>query len=346
MDHLQRETISEADLAICLSHYDLGEVRTVRQYPRGSRRSPKVVIESQKGRYLFKARARGKDDPAKVAFTHTLQNFLAARNFPLPHLIGTRDTNSSMLVHDGRTYEMFEYIEAGMYDGQLDSTYDAGRILGLFHKLVRDFQSDYLPPRGSYHGAKPVQDAIRGTVGSLPVEGRPSQEELMATVAFLEQAYAQSWAAANEIGLADWHGQIVHGDWHPGNMLFRDHKVAAVIDYDSARMYQRVIDLANGALQFSIIGSRDNPANWPDQMDLSRLKRFVRGYDSVNVISRGELEAIPPLMCEAMIAESVLPIAATGSFGRMEGFPFLQMIQRKVRWVQENQKALQSILID
>jgi hypothetical protein len=29
----------------------------------------------------------------------------------------------------------------------------------------------------------------------------------------------------------------------------------------------------------------------------------------------------------------VLPIAATGFFGRMDGYGFLQMIERKVRWV-------------
>jgi hypothetical protein len=32
----------------------------------------------------------------------------------------------------------------------------------------------------------------------------------------------------------------------------------------------------------------------------------------------------------------VLPIAATGSFGRIEGYGFLQMIERKIRWVREH----------
>ena len=57
-----------------------------------------------------------------------------------------------------------------------------------------------------------------------------------------------------------------------------------------------------------------------------------------------ELRAIPYLMCEAMIAEAVLPIAATGSFGRISGFPFLQMIERKVKWVMENLEELASVL--
>ncbi len=55
---------------------------------------------------------------------------------------------------------------------------------------------------------------------------------------------------------------------------------------------------------------------------------------------------MPYLMCEAMIAEAVLPIAATGSFGRMQGFPFLQMIERKVRWVLGHVEQLASVLQD
>ena len=39
-------------------------------------------------------------------------------------------------------------------------------------------------------------------------------------------------------------------------------------------------------------------------------------------------------------AEAVLPIAATGSFGRIDGFPFLQMIDRKVKWIFANMDAL------
>jgi homoserine kinase type II len=123
-------------------------------------------------------------------------------------------------------------------------------------------------------------------------------------------------------------------------MLFRNRKVVAVIDYDAARTQQRIIDLANGALQFSILGGGDDPSKWPDFVDETRFKRFIRGYDDVDVISVAELEIIPWLMVEAMVAESVLPIAATGSFGRIEGYGFLQMIERKVRWVQANRERL------
>ncbi len=337
-----RETFSRQELERCLKHYDVGKVRTIHGFARGSYRSPKVIIETDRGRFLFKRRAKGKDDLDKVAFTHEIQLRLAARNFPLPHLVGTREDNNSMLVLDSNIYEMFEFVEGQGYDGSTEATYSAGRVQGLYHKLLEDFSGAYTPPTGSYHDAETIEQSIRNTVGSLPMESRPSTQELTDTVGALSRAYRHCAEQANAVGVNNWKRQIVHGDWHPGNMLFRDRKVVAVIDYDAARLHPRVIDLANGALQFSIIGGSDNPLEWPAHVDRPRFEQFLRGYDASNVVTTAELKAAPYLMCEAMIAEAVLPIAATGSFGRISGFPFLQMIRRKVQWILENIDLIRS----
>lgn len=342
----ERERFAPDELAICLSHYDLGIVTRIEEFPRGSRRAPKVLIEAEKGRFLFKRRAKGKDEINKVAFTHQIQLHLAAQNFPLPHLLGTRRDNNSILLLDDHIYEMFEYIPGQGYDNSLDATFNAGRILGLYHKLLQDFHGEYTPSSGSYHNAKAIHQAIRNTVSSLPIDARPSSDTLTSVVKSLEDGYLNCANAANAEGMNDWGLQIVHGDWHPGNMLFRNRHVVAVIDYDAARLQQRVIDLANGALQFSILGGSEDPLKWPDYVDESRFKRFMLGYDSVNIISKSELRVVPYLMCEAMIAEAVLPIAATGSFGRIQGFPFLQMIDRKVKWIFKNLQHLQTIIND
>ena len=46
-----------------------------------------------------------------------------------------------------------------------------------------------------------------------------------------------------------------------------------------------------------------------------------------------ELAALPWLMTEALILESVIPIAATGSFGHLSGSRFLRMVEGKVHWI-------------
>jgi homoserine kinase type II len=114
----------------------------------------------------------------------------------------------------------------------------------------------------------------------------------------------------------------------------------AVIDYDAARLLPRIVDIANGALQFSILGGEEDVSKWPEYIDESRFKRFLRGYDEVMLLSQAEIRAIPWLMVEALIAEAVFPIAATGTFGRMDGLPFLQMVQKKVYWMTHHAQNL------
>ena len=70
------------------------------------------------------------------------------------------------------------------------------------------------------------------------------------------------------------------------------------------------------------------------------VKRFLRGYDEVMLLSQAEIRTIPYLMAEALIAEAVFPIAATGNFGRLQGLKFLQMVQRKVYWLTHHAQKL------
>src|SRR5947209_8239297 len=81
-----REVFGAEELAVVLSHYEIGIVESITEYPRGSRKAPKLLIQAEQGKFLMKRRARGKDDPFKVAFSHGMQMYLATKQFPLPHL--------------------------------------------------------------------------------------------------------------------------------------------------------------------------------------------------------------------------------------------------------------------
>ncbi len=281
----------------------------------------------------------------KVAFAHGVQQFLAEQDFPLPHLVPVRDGDDTMVIINGQIYEMFEYVPGLPYDRSLDATFDAGRVLGLFHQLVRNYESDWEPSRRGYHDANIVRENLNGIPAGIgkddSVVGKES--ELLTTVSMLYDAYETVAERVNEAGFYEWPHQIAHSDWHPGNMLFLDGCVEAVIDYDSLHLLPPVTDLANGALQFSIIGGPEDPRQWPAELDEERLRRFLLGYDQECTTSPDQMRLLPTLMIEALIAEAVAPIAATGSFGRIEGFRFLKMICRKVRWLERNGARLTTV---
>ena len=106
----------------------------------------------------------------------------------------------------------------------------------------------------------------------------------------------------------------------------------------------RALDVANGLLQFSILGGTDETATWPEFFDTTRMRRLIMGYQTHVPTTARDVRLFLPLMTEALITEAVGPIVATGSFGRLPGFGFLKMIERKVRWLEANTAQLAASL--
>jgi len=336
------------ELAVVLSHYDIGVIESANEYPRGSRRAPKLLLRSPRGKFLLKRRANGKDDPFKVAFAHALVAHLRARQFPVPALVGTRGEDNSMLQIDGRVYEMWQHVDGTRYDNSLEQTTRAGLTLAAFHEAVEQFQTEWNPPAGSYHDSA----GVRNGLDAIPsvAEGHDSvvghEAELLTLTQRIGDMYDAAARAVNRAGFHLWPITIIHGDWHPGNMLFKGERVVAVIDFDAARHQPRVVDVAYGVLQFSILRGASTPNEWPDFFDETRMRRFLSGYLSRVWLPSEQRAVIPDLMIEALIAEASLPIAATGSFGPLPGFGVLQMVARKVRWLRENAERLQAWMVE
>ncbi|QKK09918.1 MAG: phosphotransferase [Planctomycetota bacterium] len=134
---------------------------------------------------------------------------------------------------------------------------------------------------------------------------------------------------------------MLHADWHPGNMVFRDGTVAAVLDFDGARLGPVLLDIASGSLQFSMTRVGVNPDDWPDGLDAHRFAAFLRGYGP-EAIGAG-LRSLPAMMGAALVGEVVAPVAATGTFAGRDPGPFLRMVCRKTAWLIENASKLESL---
>lgn len=338
-----REQFDAGELAMVCSRYDVGVIEAVKEFRRGSSRAPKVALKTSQGGFLLKRRSLPASKSPRVALSHAVQAHLAEHGFPLPRLLATRTDGKTALELNRNVYELFEFVAGNPYNGSLDATGDAGRLLAQFHRLLSRFDTRaFAPATATYHNAGMLADQLAQVADGL------AEPQDRAAAARLLEAYAGAAARVDGLGLAVWPIQLIHADWHPGNMVYRGSRIAAVIDYDTVRLSPRVVDIANGALQFSITRRPEQPENWPAGLDEGRFKRFCRGYDGVKgcVVSTAELEAAPWLMIEAIIIEAVAPIAATGTFAGLEAGPFLRMVDAKASWLAEHAARLTSLACD
>jgi len=330
---------SSGELAQVLSHYDIGVIHQVKPLSAGGRRAPKIVIVSQQGKFLLKRRPKTKSELNHTVFAHAVQIHLAKKDFPVASLVPARDGGSTILQVGNHIYELFEFVTGVRYDGSVKATADAGRQLAKLHRALADFAAKSKLSESTFHDSSTVRKHLK-TTGAKKTR-RPNKK-LQETAEVLMTLYNASSVCVNELGFDSWRRQVVHGDWHPGNMLFSRRRLIAVLDFDSLMLAPAVTDLANGMLQFSIVGGRPNPANWPAYLDQAKLVQFLNGYRQVSKLKKSQLDSLLDLMIETMIAEAILPIAATGFFGHLTvtGLDFLKMIRRKVEWLNKNRKKL------
>ncbi len=330
------------ELANVLSRYDIGTIRQNEPLIAGNQRAPKRLLVTDRGRFILKRRPPGKDDPYNVSFAHAVQLHLARKGMAVGTIILTRDSSTALHLNQ-HVYELFEYIPGCRCDGSPDAIADSGRQLARFHIYLDDFVCTVPLPRRTYHDSSAVRGYLK-TIRGSEWENKPPPDELKTIAHQLLLFYNRSSVNVNQQGFDSWPEQIVHNDWHPGNLLFQDRRVVCILDFDSVRTAPGVTDVANGALQFSIVGDRPNPVDWPPYLDQAKMGYFMKGYVDTLPLSQPILRSIPDLMIELMIAEAVHPIAATGFFGHLSGLDFLRMILRKSEWIDENRSTLYDVI--
>ncbi len=316
-----------------LSQYTLGQPRNILNFKAGSRRVPKAIIETELGKFFLKKHPSTPSKLAKIKLAHQVESFLYEQDFPVPAIILAND-GKSYQTRDNHAYEIFEFIDGHRFRNSINCINEVGLALGRFHREVSSLSisCDY---SGSFHDSELVRKRIATTANDdnfLP---------LPMLMHKLLDFYDSSAEAVNLLGIDQWEKQLTHGDWHPGNILFKDKTLVAVLDFDSIKYTDPICDLANACLQFTIVAGRANPKDWPAHLNVDGLVTLLNAYNQANpIVEDNKLLAIPDLMIETMIAEAILPIAATGYFAHFSGVNFIKMIIRKSDWIRKNKRAL------
>ena len=354
--HGERSRFEPGELRRVLDAFPLEGIREIREFPAGSRQAPKVRIVAEEGEFLLKRRTIRPDLVERATFNHRLQLHLQRRGVPVAALVGTRAGNGSILLEDGQVYEMFHWVEGRRMVKVESEATNAGRILGRLHLEASDLEWSDPPPMPGFHGADQVLTAFDRVIDAVvAADADVDRGELQQVVGRLAEIRRRSTEAVEAGGWSRLPLQPIHGDWHPGNVLFTPEKptrtrpgtVRAIVDFDASRIEPRLVDLANGMLHFAMRSDRNSsPADWPASLSPRRMTGFTRGWrEVVGDASEEEMEILPSLMRECLVAESIVPVAKTGRFASVPGLPFLGMVARKAEWIEAAEAPIRELLV-
>jgi len=316
-----RERFTPRELDEVLARYELGEVTSVREVALGSPISPKAFVECARGKLLLKRRARGVDAPGVVSFSHRLGLGSLRLGVCVPPLVGTRERNNSMVQIDDRVYELFVFLDGNPDPRSPASSLRSGALLGELHSAF-DRLSDEDP---GLLGAAPREPIA---IDPSRVDRSGIDREIAGPVRGVLERAAGGPASSGDL-------RLVHGDWHPGNVIYRGDEPVGVCDFDNARLGSRERELAQGLAQFSLDRGQagEPPARWRSEADLDRVSAHWRGYTG----SIGEHPDPAPV---ARLMPGVLMEEALGS----KNPEITWAVLRKAQWLEDHADEIRAAL--
>jgi len=343
-------TYERDELDTVLARFDIGRIDRAQEFRRGSRSAPKLKIWSSLGEFLLKRRSLERHPEVRIRFAHQLQATLARHGYPIAGLMPDRRTGETLVIIDGHAYELFHFVTGDRFDKTARATIRAAEMLARLHRHSRDIDASVLPP-ASFHASPAARAALDRLERSiLAAEPGTDPERVARLVQELREIYGRAVEEIRDLGFASLRSAVVHGDWHPGNVIFTprsDYRsIAAVIDFDSARNEPWVTEVANGMLQFAILSdAKLSPLEWDAGFDPKRLQAFLHGYLGAadRPLTLEERSMIPWLMIEAMVAESAIPVANQGTFAELQGSAFMDLVSRKCEWVRQHRKSISAL---
>lgn len=332
-----RLQLTQREIDSTLARYSIGKVHSINELAAGSVMSPKVVIESDRGKLLLKRRANGLDIPALVAFSHEVILGCLEQGVCIPPLLATADNQNSMVQLGDQVYELFVFIDGSAYDRAptviRSHAAQAGVLLSELHLAFDQITTTF----------EPARETSALNLSRVELLSDPTLNIEQSTIDHLRRmiGFGDELLRAN----AD-PNKLVHGDWHPGNMIFRQKEIVAICDFDNTRFGSRAREIAQAMIHCSIkLPQPGQPAiECAPEPDLPALGAFWSGLNrehSRAYSSRMIAGLMPAVMVDAALA-MLSPVGHESDLEHAKSM--LIAVNRKTRWLDEHQGELIQML--
>lgn len=224
---------------------------------------------------VLKSEVLGDNAPdwsSRLAF----QQQVAQREPLVPQAVQTDDGQLGVELN-GKLWRVLVYRHGNSFSGSAEEASSAASGLAHLHKSICDLPgAKQISPLYAHFSAQElaaVLEQLRGPLGAT--EFGTQVKQLVSEVLPPLTERLQKIEARNDLPTG-W----VHHDFHPGNALFAQGKLTAILDLDSLATDFRMQAVAFAASRFA--GN-----------DLHRLWTFLVAYHAVDPLTIGELQLMP-----------------------------------------------------
>jgi homoserine kinase type II len=329
--------------------YDLGQWQSVELLPAG--KSEHYRITTDGGEYILR-RSHSSRTLKEVRFEHALVAHLRNNGFPAPLFVPGVSGETTVVVN-GYLYSASVFVKGSPYQADnVEHLREAARTLAKYHRIVASFGLLPPPSREPF-----LSETLRERLAAIPSpetisdfsarygERDPRIPDLLASLPYVLERGGAVLGLLDRL-YPDLPKLVIHGGCRRGSTLFEGDRLVAMLDFDSARLEARVLDLAIASHDFGKVWGEPGSPDFKVPLDLRIVSEFLDAYREINPLEEAEIEALPILLAARPLKR------ALGKYRSMIGD--LQTTQghvrkaaqevARVRWLEAHQQELQAML--
>ena len=326
---INRQGVSVGEATVVASRYELDPIKAVRALPGGQA----ARLDTAHGSLLLKRRPAIKRERLRTC--HEVVAQLEVAGLPVAPPVAARDGVTFVILGEW-AYDLAPWIEGGRFDESTPQAAGAGRALARLHAALRTIA---MPTSLEAHAA--FVPALAEAMRAHSADGTAAAE-----------AYEAAWSELGSLGFEQWPVQMVHGDWHRGNVLFGSQgDVKAMLDFDELRLAPVIAEMAAGGVQFATLTTNGPASGWPAETDLERLRAFFDGYRRFKPgrsmlarrfrLAEDQTRAVAALMAQSLLAQGAQLALPAGP--SQAGTDLLAMVARKGRWLSSRREEIAAL---
>lgn len=242
----------QAAAALIEKNYRVGEVEKVKELRNGPGSLVWMVNTcidptgyGKQYRYCLKHHRH--NDAGRLATEHAAVSALNSYGFWLMPTVIPSTTGDTMITVGDDLYALYPYIESDTPFNwttggwTIEQSAAAGETLAKFHSAAQHIDSVPLP-------TLPATQLIDWGLGILRTCSRYLPDPTTLALSKFEDLVRSAYVSFDD----DSYRGMIHGDFHPGNLLFQGNNVVAVLDTDYFRMDSRLFDIAYACTSFAL----------------------------------------------------------------------------------------------
>ncbi|MNI15793.1 Homoserine kinase [compost metagenome] len=310
---------------------------------RGGTANLNYLVQSSEDKFILRIRNKKYSADPWITYEEEYLNYLKEQGIPVPTILANKKGELHTVIED-QVYQLTSFMEGSACNsGDRKQIAGSGRFLAKLHNTLADFvpTADKRLPR--YDDPSVMLTQLEAYMEKNKQQSHNAEWEQLIWIKSQLNEIVQHIPDSYYNALSK---VVIHGDYHPANVAYREAEICALFDFDWISLQPRVRDVVDGIIYFA--GVRQGGIDGNDIFSLTRscsfewgrIRDFVIGYNQTGQqpLQPDEVYSIPYLMSARLINSRIQALAKISVDRHLE--MLTAGLISPLLWIEENREHL------